>query len=294
MSGKDNATVNLRETRKEMTRKLTPLYGEREARAMSGIAIEHVMGYTPVDMALKGDEPMSEFRLRQIAGITDRLMRHEPLQYILGEAAFFGMKLTVNPSVLIPRPETEELVDLIVKQNTSTDLRVLDIGTGSGCIAIALARDLKFADIDAIDISEAALAVARKNAATLRAKINFMNANALKLPPEKDSKYNIIVSNPPYIALREKVDMDRNVTDHEPQEALFVPDDDPLRFYNAIMSYATTALKPGGRIYFEINPLFADDLRRRAAEVLLGCETDIINDIHGRQRFAIITPHNDD
>lgn len=294
MSGNNNGTVSLRKAGRDMTRTLTAIYGEREARAMTDITIEHVMGYTPVDRALKGDEPISEFRLRQISGITDRLLTHEPLQYILGEASFYGMRLAVNPSVLIPRPETEELVDLIVKQNAATDLRVLDIGTGSGCIAVALARNLKFAEIDAIDISKAALAVARKNAATLRAKVNFMAADALSLSPEDNSKYDIIVSNPPYIALSEKKEMDSNVTDHEPSEALFVPDCDPLRFYNAIMLYAKTALSPGGKIYFEINPVFADDLIRSATKILPGCEADIIPDIHGKQRFAIITPHYND
>lgn len=294
MDSKSEGGVTLREAARTMTAKLTGTYGEREARAMTDLAVEHTMGYTAVDRVLKGDEPVSEFRRGQLAAITDRLLCHEPLQYILGETTFYGMKLSVNPSVLIPRPETEELVDMIVSQNTRSDLSVLDIGTGSGCIAIALARNLKFAAVDAIDISDQALATARQNATALKARVNFIKADALQLPDEESPRYDIIVSNPPYIALIEKSAMDSNVTDYEPATALFVPDSDPLKFYNAIMLYSKTALKPGGKIYFEINPLYADDLRRSAATILKDSRCEISTDIHGKRRFATITTANDD
>lgn len=286
--------TKLRDAVRDMARDLTAIYGEREARAMADIAVEHLTGYTAVDRVLKGDEPISGFRLGQLNGITERLINGEPLQYILGEASFYGMKFIVNPSVLIPRPETEELVDMIVKQNAASDLRVLDIGTGSGCIAIALARNLKFANVTGTDISDEALATARQNASNLKAKVSFIKSDALSMRPESSPTYDLIVSNPPYIAISERAAMNRNVTDHEPPEALFVPDADPLRFYNAIMRYAKTALMPGGRIYFEINPLYHAQLKRNAATILPQSSVDIINDIYGKLRFAVITTPNDD
>lgn len=279
--------MSLREVSAAMTRRLTPLYGEREARAMTDIAIEHTMGYTPVERVLKSDDAVSKFRQGQLDAITARLLKEEPLQYILGEATFYGMRLTVNPSVLIPRPETEELVDMIVKQNSGCDLRVLDIGTGSGCIAIALARNLRFATVEGIDISDAAIRTATANAAALKANVRFSKADALHLPDDK--RWNIIVSNPPYIAWKERASMDKNVLDHEPQSALFVPDNDPLMFYTAIMGYGAKTLLPGGKIYFEINPLYADRLNADAQRVFPQARIDIERDIHGRQRFAIIS-----
>lgn len=273
----------------EMTRRLTPLYGEREARAMTGISIERTMGYTPVDRVLKSGEPVSEFRIGQLNAIIDRLLKEEPLQYILGEATFYGMRIAVNPAVLIPRPETEELVDMIVKQNAGSDLKVLDIGTGSGCIAIALARNLRFADIEGIDISDAALETAAANAAALKANVKFRKADALHIADRPVTpKWDIIVSNPPYIAWKERGAMSRNVVDHEPQSALFVPDSDPLVFYTAIMRYGAEALRPGGRIYFEINPLFVDDLTAESRHIFPQAQIDIVRDMYGRQRFAVI------
>lgn len=282
--------MTLREVAAAMTRRLTPIYGEREARAMTDISIEHTMGYSPVDRVLKSGEPVSEFRIGQLNTITDRLLKEEPLQYILGEATFYGMRLAVNPAVLIPRPETEELVDMIVKQNSRSDLRVLDIGTGSGCIAIALARNLRFAMVEGIDISEAALETATANADKLKADVKFIKADALRLSavPVKP-EWDIIVSNPPYISWKERDSMNRNVIGHEPQEALFVPDSDPLIFYTAIMGYGAEALRPGGKIYFEINPLFADNLAAEARRIFPQAQVDIERDMYGRQRFAIIS-----
>lgn len=279
----------LREVAAEMTRRLTPLYGEREARAMTDISIERTMGYTPVDRVLKSGESVSEFRIGQLDAIIDRLLKEEPLQYILGEATFYGMRLAVNPAVLIPRPETEELVDMIVKQNARSDLKVLDVGTGSGCIAIALARNLRFADIEGIDISEAALETATANAAALKANVRFRKADALHLADRPHAmKWDIIVSNPPYIAWKEHAAMSRNVVDHEPQSALFVPDSDPLIFYTAIMRYGAEALRPGGKIYFEINPLFIDSLTAESRRIFPQAQIDIVRDMYGRQRFAVI------
>ena len=166
----------------------------------------------------------------------------------------------VDESVLIPRPETEELVDMIVDENKSSDLSVLDAGTGSGCIAVSLALALKFAEITAIDISEAAIGVARMNAERLKAKVGFLCQDMLDMPVVS-GKYDIIVSNPPYVAEGEKKEMDGNVLDYEPGAALFVPDNDPLRYYRALSVYGKSALKYGGRLYFEINSRFPDEMK---------------------------------
>ena len=211
-------------------------------------------------MAIKSDEPVSDFISSKISSIIDRLLTHEPIQYIFGETTFYGLRLKVTPDVLIPRPETEELVDMIVKDAADRpDLRVLDVCTGSGCIAIALARNLRFPIVEAIDLSPKALEIANDNIAATRTNVKTIQADALHLKPSPDS-FDIIVSNPPYIADRERSTMDSNVIDHEPSMALFVPDSNPLIFYTAICSYAKTALSSGGRIYFELNPLYADRL----------------------------------
>lgn len=236
-------------------------YPDAEASWMVRMIFEKLMNYSQVDMAIKAKEPVSTFMAQKIRDVIVRVLNHEPIQYVFGEASFFGLTLKVAPGVLIPRPETEELVEMIVRDaDQRADLRVLDICTGSGCIAIALARNLRFPIIDAIDISREALAIAADNVSSCRVKVTLHEADALRLQPQR-AIYDIIVSNPPYIAESERATMDRNVTDHEPAIALFVPDNDPLRFYTAICRFASTALRAGGRIYFELNPMFADRLK---------------------------------
>ncbi len=266
-------------------RRLTPHYGEREAQALVRVMMEGLKGYTTVDLVVKAQDSVSEYLQSKADTVVERLLADEPIQYIFSSARFYGRNLRVPPDVLIPRPETEELVDLIVRQNASrSDLRVLDIATGSGCIAIALARNLPFSVVDAIDISPKAIDVARDNAATLKARIAFQVADILTLTPPSEV-YDIIVSNPPYIAESEKASMSPNVLLHEPAEALYVPDGDPLRFYHAISAYALKALKPGGSLYLEINPLFADTL---ASYLSKNGWTDVNlwRDIHARYRMA--------
>lgn len=258
----------------------------REARANIDLAIQTLKGWSRIDMVMKEDDGISGFMAGKLESVVGRLLKHEPLQYILGEAYFYGLKLKVDENVLIPRPETAELVDMIVSDcEGRRDLHVLDVCTGSGCIATALARNLLFANVVAIDISAGAIDVARCNAADLKANISVIQADALNLMPEKAPKYDILVSNPPYIVESERKDMDRNVLDYEPSMALFVPDSDPLRFYRAISRYGATALHGGGRLYFEINPLFSNDL----ADDLRGQEVwqdiTLTRDIHGKNRF---------
>lgn len=189
---------------------------------------------------------------QEIDAIIDRLKKHEPIQYILEETEFFGLPFTVNKNVLIPRPETEELVELIISENKKPGLHILDIGTGSGAIAIALAKQMDKANVSAWDISYKALDVAVLNSKINSVDISFKIVDVLGDYPI-DKKFDIIVSNPPYIMEKEKVSMEQNVLDYEPHSALFVPDNNALLFYNRIADISSNLLNPGGKLYFEIN-----------------------------------------
>lgn len=239
---------------------LRPMYPDGEVEGFIRIIFRHVLHYEPVDILLRKDTVLPDFIVDKINKVVSELQERRPIQYVFNEARFHGHDFYVDESVLIPRPETEELVDMIVDENRSSDLSVLDAGTGSGCIAVSLALALKFAEITAIDISGAAIGVARMNAERLKAKVGFLCQDMLDMPAVS-GKYDIIVSNPPYVAEGEKKEMDGNVLDYEPGAALFVPDDDPLRFYRALSVYGKSALKYGGRLYFEINSRFPDEMK---------------------------------
>lgn len=254
-----------------------------EVQAMIRVICEDVFNYDQVDVALRQESELPDFAPQRIAEIVGRLQRHEPLQYIVGSARFHGHKLKVSPAVLIPRPETEQLVDLIIDENPGSDLRVLDMGTGSGCIAISLARALKFAQVDALDVSRDALAVARENAESLKVKVRLFESDMLS--PQPPGSYDIIVSNPPYVCWSERESMERNVLDYEPGQALFVPDNDPLLFYKAIVKYAVEALDKGGRLYLEINRRYGNEVKRLLQDHGLA-DVRIIDDSYGNTRFA--------
>ena len=277
--------MTLLEKNREIKRRLTLVVGEREAYWMARDIIDDILGYSEVELLIKGNEVLSDFVIGKIDSVVERVERGEPLQYVLGWARFEGNRYMVTPDTLIPRPETQELVDIIISRHgEEKDLRVMDVGTGSGCIAISLARGLKFAQVSAIDISQQALEVARENAKMLKTRVNFEYRDALSLTPKRGEKYDIIVSNPPYIAEYERKDMEHSVLDYEPSTALFVPNDDPLRFYRAIASFAVEALSQGGHIYYEINPLFATEM----LEMMRGMgynDIEIINDMQGRKRM---------
>lgn len=264
---------------------LSPLYSKGEIQNIIRIIFENLKNYSQVDIIMNRDEILSDFIKQKIDVILKRLLNREPIQYIFSEAYFQGMTLKVSPDTLIPRPETEELVDIIIKENNHSDLRILDIGTGSGAIAIALARALRFPVVDAIDISSEAIDIAKENAISLKVKINFMIKDILSIENPPENIYDIIVSNPPYITNEEKTSMEVNVLDYEPHSALFVPDNEPLLFYTAISSYAKQALKPGGRIYFEINNKFG----KETANLLSDCgftSVNITKDMYGLDRFV--------
>ena len=275
--------MKLKEAIEQLKNGLAGVVEPHEAQAMIRVICEDVFNYDPVDVALRQESELPEFAQDKVADIIARLRRHEPLQYIVGSARFHGHKFKVTPAVLIPRPETEQLVDIIVDENTASDLRVLDMGTGSGCIAISLARALKFAQVEALDVSHDALAVARENAATLKAKVRFFESDMLS--PQPPARYDIIVSNPPYICWSEREAMDRNVKDYEPGQALFVPDNDPLLFYKAIAPYAAQSLERGGRLYLEINQRFGNEVKRLLEDNGFD-EVRISEDSFGKVRFA--------
>lgn len=260
--------------------------GPDEGRATARLVMEDLAGADPVRILTRGEYEPEPETVDRVLGAVRRIAAGEPPQYVVGFARWMGLKLKVTPATLIPRPETAGLVDIITDDCASRDdLRVLDVGTGSGCIAIALSRALPYSHVRAIDISSDALAVARENARAMHASVEFDRADILSAPASEAASLDIVVSNPPYITEGEADEVDGRVADYEPRTALFVPDNAPLLFYDAIARYAMTALVPGGRLYFEINPHFADALRDRLAG--LGYDgVDIMRDSFGRLRYA--------
>lgn len=272
---------------RECVASLTPVLGACEGRAATDIIFEDVRGMNRTAMALYGHRTLEEFTIGHIRDIVASIATGTPVQYAVGTARFCGIDFIVTPAVLIPRPETQWLVDRICDDAKGrSDLRVLDCGTGSGCIAISLARALPFASVDAIDINPEALDVARRNGQKTHTSVNFILQDILAMEEPAKPCYDIIVSNPPYITESERPTMDRRVYDREPSLALFVPDADPLRFYRAIARYAAKALMPGGSLYFEINPHYADDMRRML-DGLAFEGIDIHRDFAGLLRYAV-------
>lgn len=261
------------------------LGSQAEGEAAARIVLEDVAGYDRKYLFMHPDRELLDETRQRLERVIERILAGEPVQYAVGRARFMGLDFEVTPDVLIPRPETEGLCDMIVRDaDGRSDLRVLDIGTGSGCIAVALARALPFAHVDAMDVSEAALAVARRNAAALGAKVDFIQADILTAgPPE--ALYDIIVSNPPYVCDSERADMDNRVSEREPSLALFVPDAEPLIFYRAVCRYAAVALQTGGRLYFEINSRYPNEMRH-LMETEGFSQVDIVRDFRGNYRFA--------
>ncbi|KOO68687.1 peptide chain release factor N(5)-glutamine methyltransferase [Xylanibacter rarus] len=271
-------------TYRELWRTLEPLYGNGEARAVTDYVLDVCFGLSKADILCGAVEEMTAEKTAELNKIFGRLTEGEPVQYVLGRAEFSGRWFNVRPGVLIPRPETEELCAWITADSkASASPKVLDIGTGSGCIAITLQLDMPESKVTAWDISADALDVARENAQQLGANVNFVKQDALNAKPE--GEWDVIVSNPPYICEKEKKDMAVNVLEHEPHTALFVPDADPLLFYRAITRLAVQTLSKGGRLYFEINPIYADDTcRMMRAEGMTAVE--LRSDMYGKQRMA--------
>lgn len=272
-------------TYRQLWQRLVPVYGEGEAQAIARLIYEVRYGLTLSDLLMGRDSSVPQDELEQIA---IRLERQEPVQYILGQTEFCGRTFVVNKHVLIPRPETAELCQWIVLGNGLQGCKkILDIGTGSGCIAITLAAEMPKAEVTAWDISEKALKVVEENAKRTNVHVKFEQVDILHLPSSilhLTSAFDLIVSNPPYICNKERETMEANVLEHEPHTALFVPNDDPLLFYRAIAQYGQTALKEGGWLYFEINPLYAEALHEMLSKMSYH-DIEIKEDQYGKQRM---------
>ena len=261
--------------------RLTPLYEPGEAKAIVRWVLDVRFRLSMADILGGKLGELSIDDQTELASVMQRLENGEPVQYIIGVADFYGRQFHVAPGVLIPRPETSELCRWIIEGEAAKN--VLDIGTGSGCIAITLALEMPEAKVTAWDISDEALQIAQQNANTFGAQVTFEGKDALTLQ-EEAGLWELIVSNPPYICDKEKAAMEPNVLGYEPHLALFVPDEDPLRFYRAIASYAAKALKPQGWLYFEINPLYADALAE-LLRLMSYHDIEIKQDQYGKQRF---------
>lgn len=289
----------------DICQRLTPLYRPQEAKAMTRMLLEDLFSLSFADILCGATEHLSDAGTLRLQQSVARLLDAEPLQYVTGTAFFCGHPFHVAPGVLIPRPETEWMVDTAVNLATASAPRILDIGTGSGCIAtsISLALADKHCYTEAWDISEDALRIATDNAERLGAEVKFHRRDALRLeedlPAEENQggaealsdtnaaaeSWDIIVSNPPYICNREAADMHANVLRHEPHLALFVPDTDPLLFYRAIARYAMRSLRKGGWLLFECNTLYAHDTAQMASD--MGFVTSVVeDDCFGKPRFV--------
>ena len=276
----------------ELWHQLAQRYDEGEAKAIARMTYEVRFGLTLSDLCLGKDTQLSADDQTELEEIAQRLSQGEPIQYVLGQTGFCGRFFIVNEAVLIPRPETEELCRWIAESEKrkviSDKCSILDIGTGSGCIAITLAAEMLQAQVTAWDISAEALEVARENAKRTNVHVSFEQVDALHLTSDilhqTSGVFDLIVSNPPYICNKERATMETNVLEHEPHTALFVPDDDPLLFYRAIAQYGQTALKEGGWLYFEINPLYADALADML-KMMSYYDINIKQDQFGKQRM---------
>ena len=285
---------SVRDCRRYYASQLESIYGSDEANALIMILLEHYFNIDRVKIALEPDLRLSESELLTLHFAVKELLKNHPIQYVLGETEFCGLRFFVNENVLIPRPETQEMVEMIAnfarRDNACvilTGYKIIDIGTGSGCIAISLAKLIPNSDVTAVDVSEKALEVAKKNAEANGVNVHFVLDDILKPSTAEliDNQFDIIVSNPPYVCESEKSEMRDNVLDHEPSSALFVPDSDPLVFYRKILEFAQKTLKPNGQIWFEINERFG----KETAEL---CHSkgfknvEIIKDFRGKERVV--------
>ncbi|RYD71234.1 MAG: peptide chain release factor N(5)-glutamine methyltransferase [Sphingobacteriales bacterium] len=269
----------------ELVGELEELYTPEEAINIMRIVFQEKLGLSRVDMALQNEQTIDDKSRKLIFQIAEKLIEGQPVQQLLGSVHFLTAKLRINKNVLIPRPETEELVDIIIKENREEeDLQILDIGTGSGCIAIALANGLD-SSVKALDISQPALELARINAIANNAAVDFLNLDILIEENWKKLKtFDIIVSNPPYVLETEKAHMHVNILNHEPHVALFVPEDDPLLFYEKISDMALKHLSKRGILYFEINARFGQETKRMLLDKGFA-EVTLRKDMNGKDRF---------
>lgn len=272
--------MKLKDLKKDFITKLAITYPNEEILSFFKILCEEYLNMSPTEILLAGEELINKKQIDMFSKAIIKLLNEEPIQYILETTSFYGLEFICSPSALIPRPETEELVDWIVKSETN-EIKILDIGTGTGCISVSLANRNGFV-VDALDVSSSALELAKQNAKKNEVDINFIEADIFEYISNK--QYDLIVSNPPYIRNLEKKKMQNNVLNFEPRLSLFVEDDDPLVFYNSILQFANSNLYEKGSVYFEINENFS-----REMESLLYSygftEVELKKDSFGKNRF---------
>lgn len=275
--------MQIKRYRSHFIETLTPLYGADEAESFFYLVMENKHQMKRIDLALQPDLVFSENDLVTWETIIYQLQQQIPIQYILGTTSFYGLEFFVNENVLIPRPETEELVEWMLSEPFNSPVKILDIGTGSGCIAIALAKNLPNAEIFAIDISEPALITAKRNAQLHKTNVTFIQKNILETE-DLAQQFDSIVSNPPYVRNLEKAEIKKNVLEHEPHIALFVNDEDPLLFYRKIAVLARKNLKENGQLFFEINQYLGKETVALLEE--LGFKNIVLKqDIYGNDRM---------
>jgi release factor glutamine methyltransferase len=274
----------IKDIRFYLKKELYDIYAEPEIRVLTDILIKTITGVTKLHQLYDNGYPVTINEANKIKTFARELKSGRPVQYIVGETTFYNCTIKVNGSTLIPRPETEELVDLIITENKDYSGNIIDIGTGSGCIAIALAANLKYSKVTGTDISDEAIRIAFQNCILNNVSVNLLIDDIFNPHPEKLSKAGIIVSNPPYVRNSEKILMSERVLSFEPHIALFVNDSEPLVFYDAILKLAEVLLLPGGRIYFEINEVMGSALVDMLDSFGYS-EIKIITDINDKQRF---------
>ncbi len=274
----------LKDIRSDLSKELQGLYPETEINALASIIIKTLSETGRLHKIYDPDQPVSAESLPRITQIISELKEGKPIQYILGSTEFYNCIIRVNSATLIPRQETEELVDLIIRENKTFNGNIVDVGTGSGCIAIALAKNLMGSSVTGTDVSAEAVAVAGENAALNKVSADFIQEDIFSPRYILKKEAGIIVSNPPYIRNSEKVFMNRNVLDHEPGIALFVDDSDPLIYYRKILEAANTILQPGGKVYFEINEAFGREMITLMNRFRYS-EAELIKDINGKDRI---------
>ena len=275
-------TNTLKEIKSYFFSSLKNKYEEREVESLFMICTEEILGLTRMEIRANKVIILRESELLDYNKVVKKLKKHVPIQYIFGKAPFYDREFLVDENVLIPRQETEELIQLIVNQNKSDSPKILDIGTGSGIIAISLDLEIPNSEVTGIDVSEGALKIAEQNKDVLGSNVTFLEQNILDESLWKSNdKYDIIVSNPPYVLESEKELMRPNVLENEPHLALFVEDENPLLFYIKIVNFAIQKLKPNGILYFEINEKYGQDV----ADLMKG-KVEIIKDLNGKDRFV--------
>ncbi|WP_205500612.1 peptide chain release factor N(5)-glutamine methyltransferase [Rufibacter psychrotolerans] len=278
--------LTIGEILENLTRQLQTLYEEPEARTMAEWVLQHALKAGRFELLQRRKDPAPDGLQAQVQQYQERLLQHEPLQYVLGEASFYGRDFNVTPAVLIPRPETEELVQKVIKTyQRQSQVRLLDIGTGSGCIPITLAAELPQAQVWGLDVSPEALAVAKSNAEKLGQKVEWLLQDILQeIPSIEPRSLDAVISNPPYVLEEEKALMRQNVLNFEPSLALFVPNEDPLLFYRRIAVVAQQLLKKGGKLFFEINEKFAQETKDMLQQ--MGYQNvRVFQDLRGKDRM---------